>query len=870
MAQRLARGLAARGHEVSVYAGHLSERRRPLSGWTEDDGHGVRVRWVVTAPWTAWSSPRNWDNPPVTADFRRWLDAERPDVVHLHSLQTLGAGLVSAAKESGAAVVLTMHDFWWTCARQFLVAKDMKPCTLVVDSGGCPCEGGHAWLEARNRTVKAHLGAADVVLAPSQSAARVLAANGVTGIRVDENGLPQEEPAAQAPPERRPDPQGRLRIMFAGGGDPMKGLPVLLSAARGLRDDGRWTLDLYGVHHLPGHLPSAVRGHRAYGREEMGRVMAEHDVLVLPSVMRESHSILTREALRAGLVVVCTDTLGPEEAVLDGVNGLVVPAADPGSLRAALQRLVDDRDEVERLRSAGLLSPLRPLEDQLDGLEQLYQGLVDARDAATVPAIAETVVAAETVVTTGAAGHGDLAGPSPEVLADLGDALPADLRVARDSVLHRVLFVSGITGAPLRYRAQLPAEALRLAGLTTTVRHYRDPEVVDLALAADAVVLYRVPATVQVVELVARIRERERPVPVLFDIDDLIFDPSLRGSVHGFDGMGEAEQDLWWRGVARYRTTMELCDAYVGSTDALCRHAAAATGLPTFRYGNGVGRVLGVLSERQVAVPREPGPLRIGYFSGTTMHDADWAVVEPAVVELMRARPDVELLVGGHLTTGPALAELGDRVRRLPMLPWQELPARLRQVDVNLAPLAPDSSFNEAKSAIKWLEAALVETPTVASPTEPFREAVDDGRTGFLAADHADWVTAIGRLLDDELLRRRMGALARREALLTWGVHTQAEQYLTILREAQRLVRADAGRDGGAWSPVLDDEPWDPAAAWLDPYPQDPAELDLPLAHLASHPWARRLATARAVLASRGPVALARATARHLAARRSA
>ena len=58
--------------------------------------------------------------------------------------------------------------------------------------------------------------------------------------------------------------------------------------------------------------------------------------------------------------------------------------------------------------------------------------------------------------------------------------------------------------------------------------------------------------------------------------------------------------------------------------------------------------------------------------------------------------------------------------------------ALLRDLDVNLAPLAPDSRFNEAKSAIKWLEAALVETPTIASPSGPFREAIEDGRTGSM------------------------------------------------------------------------------------------------------------------------------------------
>ncbi|WP_182111771.1 glycosyltransferase [Actinotalea sp. JY-7876] len=828
--QRIARSLVARGHEVHVYAGHLDADREPLDTWVETDEAGVQVRWVVTTPWTAWADPKNTVNAAVTSDFAEWLEDVRPDVVHLHSLQTLGGGLVRAAKRSGAAVVVTMHDFWWTCARQFLVAPDMQPCSLVVDCGACPCAGGHRWLERRNAVLQPMLADADVILAPSRSAARVLVANGVDErrLRVDENGLPDAEievaraPGAPAGEEGRAD--GPVRFMFAGGPDPMKGLDVLLAAARRLPADGTWTLDLYGVG--PDRaLPPSVRARPAYSRAEMADVMAAHDVLVLPSVMRESHSILTREALGAGLAVVCTDTLGPEEAVEDGVNGLVVPAADAESLAAALRRLAADPATVARLRAAGATAPVRRFEDQVDGLEELYGELT--RDPGPLPA--------EALLT------------SPDVLE------------AEESLLGRVLVVVGIRGAALRYRGHLPAEALRLHGVHADVRHYRDPSIVDLAAEADAVVLYRVPATSQVVDLVAGVRARPRPVPVLFDIDDLIFDPDLRGQVHGLDVLSQDEQELWWRGVARYRTTMELCDAYVGSTEELCAHATRTTGLTAFRFANGVGADLARLSEREIARDRTPGPLRIGYFSGTNTHDADWAVIEPAVVEVLAAHPGVELWLGGFLTTGPALEPFAARVRRLPMLPWTELPGRLRQVDVNLAPLVLGSRFNEAKSAIKWLEAALTETPTVASPTQPFAEAIEDGRTGILASTHEEWVDGLTRLLDDALLRRRIGAAARREALLRWGPHTQGARYLEVLREAARIRRAAGPREAGAWEPVLDDEPLDAVEGWLEPHPGLPRAGEGGLrASLLGTPVGQRLVAARRVLRAGGPTALVR------------
>jgi glycosyltransferase involved in cell wall biosynthesis len=781
--QRLARGLRDRGHDVHVYAGRLDDDRRPLETWDEHDETGLPVRWIVTTPWDDWGSDRNWRAPEVHSDFVAFLGRVRPDVVHLHDLQMLGGSLVRAAKDAGARVVVTMHDFWWVCARLFLVDRHMRPCSLVVDAGTCRCQVNRRWLEGRDAALADELRHADLVLAPSATAARVLAANGVAPgrLRVDENGLPEaDEPA----PARVEHPRtGDVHFVYAGGRHALKGVTVLLAAAKTLGDLAGWRLTAHAtspdeptpVDTELDALPVALEP--PFAPDERDAVYGAADVVVVPSIMRETHSILTREALRRGVPVICTNTLGPEEVVVHGDNGLVVPAGDRDALADAMRSVVEHPELLARLR-AGARRPvaIRSLRDQLDSLEATFRELVD--EAASAPSPASRRYAA--------------AGRPP---------------------ISRVLFACGIEGAPLRYRARLPAEAIARHGVHSDVVHYRDPALLELVERADVLYVYRVPATVQFLDVVER--AHRRGIPVIFDVDDLIFDPDIAAEIPALQLLPPQEAEGWLYGVRRYRTTMEHCDGYVGSTPMLVRHAREVTGLPAAQFDNGVGVELARVSARARRRAKRPGRVRLAYFSGTITHDRDWFFVEPAVVQVLEDRGDVELWLGGHLPDSPAMEKFAGRVRRLPFVHWSRLPSLLRDVDVNLAPLEPGSRFNEAKSAIKWLEAALVATPTIASPTEPFRDAVEHGVTGMLADDVDEWVDAVERLVDDRLLRRLVGERAEREALLRWSPHLQGQRFLDILAAAHDW--RGATRDPAPqWTHAIADEPFTPLL--LEPY----------------------------------------------------
>jgi D-inositol-3-phosphate glycosyltransferase len=84
---------------------------------------------------------------------------------------------------------------------------------------------------------------------------------------------------------------------------------------------------------------------------EVADWMRTADVVAIPS-RREPLGLAAVEALACGTPVIAANVGGLREVVRDGVNGLLIPTADPGALAAALGRLAD-KSLRTRLGAAG-------------------------------------------------------------------------------------------------------------------------------------------------------------------------------------------------------------------------------------------------------------------------------------------------------------------------------------------------------------------------------------------------------------------------------------------------------------------------------------------------------------------------------------
>ena len=726
----IAERLRAGGHDVAVFCGrpHGDAPAYEESTW---EVNGIPVTGVNAAPGYAALDPRSYRHPETAPAFARFLDRARPDVVHFHSIQALGANLLEVAAARGVPIVVTMHDWWWWCARLFLVDQLGFVCPQRVASARCHC-APELDLVARRAYLATMLGHADRVLTPSRLLADAAIANGVPAERVavSENGV--------APSALRPDRHpGPVRFGYFGGPDHrLKGLPTLLAAADRAACGGfeivlhvgtaaprtrlaRRLTDRVGLTvPIPFTIDDRVLLRPHFTPSELPRVLAELDCLVVPSLMRESFSLVTREALAAGVPVIASDCGGPAEAIRPERNGLLFATGDADDLARCLRRFVLEPGLAESLRAGAAATPTPTLERQVADLEATYTSVRATRGRP----------------------------------------------VAAPALRGPVLFLAGCDGAPYRYRVTHLRDALAAHGVSSRALWWSDPRVPQAVAEAEIVVVYRVAMSPWLDACLAH--ARALGTPVVFSCDDLLFDPTA--TPHDALAALPASQRAWWLAATeRYAAALRACDAFLASTEPLAA-AAERCGVRAFLVRNGLGEHELAVAERlsKTTAAHADAAVVLAYFSGTTMHDLDFAVAAPALARVLAARPQARLRIGGHLRVPAALAPFAGRVERLPFLPWPEMSAALASTAVHLAPLRVGDPFTEAKSAVKYLEAAVLGVPTVASPTDAFRHAIRSGTNGLLAATPEEWEDHLLALVDDVGLRRRLGNRARDDVFL--------------------------------------------------------------------------------------------------------
>lgn len=274
-------------------------------------------------------------------------------------------------------------------------------------------------------------------------------------------------------------------------------------------------------------------------------------------------------------------------------------------------------------------------------------------------------------------------------------------------------------------------------------------------------------------------RVRASACPVLYDIDDLLFEEA------NIEGWRLASWDIK---PDNYREAMAYAHSFIAATPPLAAALSETFGKPADVLPNVLNDE--IMSRSQAAAAntqRADKPFIIGYASGSASHDADLDEALEDVARFLAHHEDARFHTIGEVALPEAFRQrAGLQLVEIAKVPWFDLPAVLASFDVQIIPLAP-CAFNACKSHIRYLESAAVGVPVLASRVGQQAQSIRDGETGILTESaETDWFDGLARLYADPALRKQLAAqsLADIQSRYTTQSTHQVKQARAILLRA--------------------------------------------------------------------------------------
>ncbi|PRY39497.1 glycosyltransferase [Umezawaea tangerina] len=349
-ANRLAEGLAARGHEVHVVC------PSPTSQDSSTVVGGVAVHRIASTRTPFHAAFRVCTPWQVGRALPSLLATVRPDVVHVQAHFGVGRTVLRAALAHDLPVVATNH---------FMPENllDHSPLPRVLNG----IVSDWTWRDLVRVYRRAH-----AVTAPTPRAADLLRDRDLPtraiscGIDLDRFGSAGAHMSTTT------------TAVFVGRLDPEKNVDELLRALvlapavhAEVVGDGVCRTDLESLA-LDLGIARRVRFHGYLPDDDLVAVLRRGDVFCMPGTA-ELQSIATMEAMAAGLPVVAANAMALPHLVHHGTNGRLYPPGDPAALAAALREL--DADPVSRVAmgtASRRIVARHDLADTLDAFEDLY------------------------------------------------------------------------------------------------------------------------------------------------------------------------------------------------------------------------------------------------------------------------------------------------------------------------------------------------------------------------------------------------------------------------------------------------------------------------------------------------------------------
>ena len=294
---------------------------------------GIRVYQVGAL----WREHMDWFPKDKAIDklFGQFLEFEKPDLVHFHCIQRLGAGISQETLSRNIPYVVTVHDAWWISDFQFLVDEDGK----IFPEGHPDTPKGYpdtsfnyklprgitkAQSLSRKLYLKNVLKKAKKVFVVSDKFTEIYKKNNVLNVASNPNGI-----RGDIYLERYNYDDDKVRIGHIGGMARHKGYFLLKKV---ITQQDYSHIEIITVDHSKSYGfkeeeywgTTCVKKIGKYPQDLTRELYSQIDILAAISLWPESFGLVSREAVAAGIWVIASNMGAIGDAVNTGENGWVI------------------------------------------------------------------------------------------------------------------------------------------------------------------------------------------------------------------------------------------------------------------------------------------------------------------------------------------------------------------------------------------------------------------------------------------------------------------------------------------------------------------------------------------------------------------
>ncbi len=334
----------------------------------------------------------------------------KPDIIHLQHLLYHSLRYPHIAKQFNIPIIFTLHDYWLTCPRwgqrlrknmEICYTVDLKKCAdciyerqesrdkLTLSSlfhllcgkftGKGVFENKTDVLIKRNTEALVATGNVDLFIAPSN-----FLRNTFIDFGVPENKIIFSDYGFDIRRYVRKEKRNTslLKFGFIGTINEHKGVHVLVEAFNSLPKE-KAELHIYGdLRWFPAYSSKlkkmatspAIFFKGAIPNNVVADILADIDILVVPSIWFENSPLTIHEAFLAGVPVITSNIGGMADLITDHTNGLLFNVNDSGSLSSVIKELIESDTLLDQLRQG--IPPVKSIEENGQEIENLYKQLL--------------------------------------------------------------------------------------------------------------------------------------------------------------------------------------------------------------------------------------------------------------------------------------------------------------------------------------------------------------------------------------------------------------------------------------------------------------------------------------------------------------